>query len=518
MAVEDVELPPNAFARTEKLSSSLPSQSVVKFFVTKAARSYLMPWVVHRETNVTGTGFVIDGRLLMTNAHVIEDAMVVEVKKHDLPKKFRGRVVCIGHDVDLALVRVDDERFWCHPNVLLPVTFSADTFAELYSEVRAVGFPTGGSTICVSKGVVPRVDAQIYVHSRSKGVAHDTLNSPGRLPIIQIDAAINPGNSGGPTFDITNNVIGVASSGLPKAQNVGYIIPTKIAMVFLKEYLSQGSWSGICETGLETIPLENDAMREFLRMGQRTGVRVVSVAPLGAAQGKIHSGDILVEVDGLAVSNEHTVPLQLGEQKVDLDYGVLISQKQKGEITLIKVLRNGEEIEQQIVFAPIPPLARRFDRYDSSPRYLLVGGLVFSVMSLPLFNEFCELRREDRRLNVTTTTYFAAVKRWKDRPEQEVIILLRTLKHPVNLGYNFCSTRILSRFNGKSMESLAQLAEEVSKALDADGSTEEFLRFGFEDDPEEFDSMVLKAEGIRKADLELCKNHRISQPAVLEES
>lgn len=515
-AEEEVELPPNAFAHTEKLSSSLPSQSVVKFFVTKAARSYLMPWVVHRETNVTGTGFVIDGRLLMTNAHVIEDAMVVEVKKHDLPKKFRARVVCIGHDVDLALVRVDDERFWCHPNPLLPVTFSHAAFAELYSEVRAVGFPTGGSTICVSKGVVSRVDAQIYVHSRSKGVAHDTLNSPGRLPIIQIDAAINPGNSGGPTFDITNNVIGVASSGLPKAQNVGYIIPTKIAMVFLNEYLSNGAWSGICETGLETMPLENDAMREYLHMGQRTGVRVVSVAPLGPAEGKIKPGDILVEVDGLAVSNEHTVPVQLGEQKVDLDYGVLISQKPKGELTQIKVLRNGEDIEHKIIFGPIPPLARRFDRYDSSPRYLLVGGLVFSVMSLPLFNEFCELRREDRRLNVTTTTYFAAVKKWKDRPEQEVIILLRTLKHPVNLGYNFCSTRILSRFNGKAMESLAQLAEEVSNALDSDGA-EEFLRFGFEDDPEEFDSMVLKADGIRKADLELCKNHRISQPAVLEE-
>lgn len=514
-AEEEVELPPNAFAHTEKLSSSLPSQSVVKFFVTKAARSYLMPWVVHRETNVTGTGFVIDGRLLMTNAHVIEDAMVVEVKKHDLPKKFRARVVCIGHDVDLALVRVDDERFWCHPNPLLPVTFSDAAFAELYSEVRAVGFPTGGSTICVSKGVVSRVDAQIYVHSRSKGVAHDTLNSPGRLPIIQIDAAINPGNSGGPTFDITNNVIGVASSGLPKAQNVGYIIPTKIAMVFLNEYLSKGAWSGICETGLETMPLENDAMREYLHMEQRTGVRVVSVAPLGPAEGKIKPGDILVEVDGLAVSNEHTVPVQLGEQKVDLDYGVLISQKPKGEVTQIKVLRNGEDIEHKIIFGPIPPLARRFDRYDSSPRYLLVSGLVFSVMSLPLFNEFCELRREDRRLNVTTTTYFAAVKKWKDRPDQEVIILLRTLKHPVNLGYNFCSTRILSRFNGKAMESLAQLAEEVSNALDSDA--EEFLRFGFEDDPEEFDSMVLKADGIRKADLELCKNHRISQPAVLEE-
>ena len=101
----------------------------------------------------------------------------------------------------------------------------------------------------------------------------------------------------------------------------------EIATIFLNEFLSCGTWSGICETGLETMPLENDAMREYLSMGQRTGVRVVSVAPLGAARGKILAGDILVEVDGLAVSNEHTVPVELGAHKVDLDYGVLISQK-----------------------------------------------------------------------------------------------------------------------------------------------------------------------------------------------
>ena len=33
----------------------------------------------------------------------------------------------------------------------------------------------------------------------------------------------------------------------------------QIAMVFLNEYLSNGAWSGICETGLETMPLENEA-------------------------------------------------------------------------------------------------------------------------------------------------------------------------------------------------------------------------------------------------------------------
>eukprot|EP00913_Durusdinium_trenchii_P022291 g20944.t1 len=402
-----------------RLSSSLPSQSVVKFFVTKAARSYLMPWVVHRESNVTGSGFVIEGRLLMTNAHVIEDAMVVEVKKHDLPKKFRARVVCIGHDVDLALVERGQSGWISHRR-------------QHHLCQQRCGLTGGCTDLCA--------------------------------------------------FQIQRS-----GSGYPDA------------------------WCNDVESGLSARSAE-DAMREYLHMGQRTGVRVVSVAPLGAAQGKLQPGDILVEVDGLHVSNEHTVPVELGEQKVDLDYGVLISQKQKGELTKVKVLRDGKELEQEITFAPIPPLARRFDRYDSAPRYLLVGGLVFSVMSLPLFNEFCELRREDRRLNVTTTSlsYRQAGGDAISRPEQEVIILLRTLKHPVNLGYNFCCTRILSRFNGKAMESLAQLAEEVSKALD---TPEDFLRFGFEDDPEEFDSMVLKADGIRKADLELCKNHRISQPS-----
>ena len=47
--------------------------------------------------------------------------------------------------------------------------------------------------------------------------------------------------------------------GNPNQISVAALFAAQIAMVFLKEYLSQGSWSGICETGLETIPLENDA-------------------------------------------------------------------------------------------------------------------------------------------------------------------------------------------------------------------------------------------------------------------
>ena len=52
---------------------------------------------------------------------------------------------------------------------------------RLDENVTCVGFPTGGTQISVTRGVVSRIDVD----------GHSVLR-------IQIDAAINPGNSGGP--------------------------------------------------------------------------------------------------------------------------------------------------------------------------------------------------------------------------------------------------------------------------------------------------------------------------------
>ena len=56
--------------------------------------------------------------------------------------------------------------------------------------VHVVGFPTGGKTICVTEGVVSRIDMQ------SESLC------------IQVDSAINPGNSGGPAFNSKGEVTG----------------------------------------------------------------------------------------------------------------------------------------------------------------------------------------------------------------------------------------------------------------------------------------------------------------------
>jgi len=100
-----------------------------------------------------------------------------------------------------------------------------------------------------------------------------------------------------------------------------------------------------------------------------------------------------------------------------------------------------------------------------------------------------------------------------------VVVLLRGMKHAVNLGYPLSRVKILKTFNGRSVDSLRALEEASTKVLDGpDGApTEEFLRFSFSKDEDGFDSIVLRAKDVRAADAELCESHRIARRAVLDD-
>jgi len=91
------------------------------------------------------------------------------------------------------LLSVENEEFWKGTEAL-----SFGRLPCLQDSVTVVGYPLGGDTISVTKGVVSRIEVTPYAHGTS-----DLLG-------IQIDAAINPGNSGGPAFNEQGECIGVA--------------------------------------------------------------------------------------------------------------------------------------------------------------------------------------------------------------------------------------------------------------------------------------------------------------------
>src|SRR5207248_1061740 len=100
------------------------------------------------------------------------------------------------------------------------------------------GFPIGGNELCVTEGIVSRIEVHRYTHAFRNLLA------------IQTDAAINPGNSGGPVFR-DGQLVGIAFQGYrsSEAEKIGYVVPTSIVQQFLED-TRDGKCDGLPSLGI----------------------------------------------------------------------------------------------------------------------------------------------------------------------------------------------------------------------------------------------------------------------------
>ncbi|CAI7771412.1 unnamed protein product [Closterium sp. NIES-54] len=82
--------------------------SVVKVFAVGSSPNYRLPWQNKPQREVTGSGFVIMGRRILTSAHIVADQAFVLVRKHGSPKKYLAQVQAVAHECDLALLTVGE--------------------------------------------------------------------------------------------------------------------------------------------------------------------------------------------------------------------------------------------------------------------------------------------------------------------------------------------------------------------------------------------------------------------------
>ena len=338
-------------------------RSVFRIETVSQDRNFVNPWRFRSPDMSSGTGFYIgDGRIL-TNAHVVANASSLTVQRDGDPRRITAYVKFMGHDVDLAILEVDDPQYLSGVEALV---FGG--IPRLRSPVTTVGYPMGGDQVSMTDGVVNRIGFRTYVHTD----ADDHL-------LIQVDSAINPGNSGGPVFQ-GRNVVGVAFQALTRAQSSGFIIPTPVVHRFLMD-CEDGVYDGVPDWGVETqdLALNNPMTAKFYQLPpqEKRGVVISVVREWSPAKGFLRRGDILLSIAGKDIGVDGKVTFE-GER---VDYEALYDFRLNGEKVRFEVLRDGAVREVTVVARDGKPHQYSGRVYAKHPRFTVFGGIVFTALT-----------------------------------------------------------------------------------------------------------------------------------------
>lgn len=240
----------------------------------------------------SGSGVVIDDRVLVTNAHVTGGAQRVTAAFTD-GTQVETTVAGVDRLTDLAVLRAQSAT---PPPVLLG---NADTL-QVGQLVVAIGNPMGlgGS---VTAGVVSGLGRSLPARSGT----HTSLIED----VIQTDAALNPGNSGGALVDSTARVVGVNTA--VAGVGLGLAVPInattrRILDTLLQDGRVRRSFLGVAAA---PSPLPPDLAG---KLGRAHGIRLVHVEPGSPGErAGLRNGDLVVTVGGQPVDNAQALQRRL---------------------------------------------------------------------------------------------------------------------------------------------------------------------------------------------------------------
>ncbi len=480
-------------ALTSMVSTANPlalRRSVFRIETISQDLNFVNPWRLQAPNMSSGTGFYIGQGRILTNAHVVANASSITVRRDGDAGQMIAYVQYIGHDVDLAILGVEDPSYLKGVEALV-----LGSVPRLRSPVTTVGYPMGGDQVSMTDGVVNRISYQTYVHTE----VDDHL-------LVQVDSAINPGNSGGPVFQ-GRNVVGVAFQALTRAQNAGFIIPVPVVQRFLTD-CSDGKYDGVPDWGVETqaTVLNNAASALFYQVpkNDHRGVLISRVQEWSPAKGIVQRGDVLMAISGKSIGVDGKVDFE-GER---VNFEALYDLRLIGDRVRFEVLRDGA-IRELTVIAGVGK-AHQYSGliYPKRPRFTVFGGIVFTALTrsvMELWGDSWEKRAPLLMRYLLSNPFDFELTGQRDQIEELVIIsdiLVNT-----NNSFLEISSPVVDKINGEKVTSVKMLHDALHSLK------EETLRLDFLFSQEPW---LLNAKDLRAADEENNRRYGVSQQFWLE--
>jgi S1-C subfamily serine protease len=434
--------------------SKAVENSVVKIFATLRLPDPSKPWTKKEPNEVTASGAVISGKRILTNAHVVQYASEVQVQANQAGDKLAATVKAVAPGMDLAILELEDQKFFDSHS---PLPFKK-SLPDSKEPVMVYGYPTGGASLSITKGIISRIEFTGY-----------SLSTLGLR--IQIDAAINPGNSGGPAI-VNDEIVGIAFSHLQSAQNIGYIIPVEEIELFLQD-IADGRYDGKPTMYDDLQTLENPALRSFLHLPESLQGMVVHRAFDSAASYPLKEWDVITKIGDVPVDDEGMI--KIGDT-LRIRFPYMVQKLAAKDTVSLTVFRGGKELKINLPVSRQRPLVIP-ELKGSYPSYFVYGPMVFSEATTDLIAIAQKTRETGAIVGLLTYIGSPLIARIGDKPafpgERLVVVPCPFFPHRLSKGYGNPAWQVLKTVNRQPIKNLAHLVEVLRDSKD------EFVTFEF---------------------------------------
>jgi S1-C subfamily serine protease len=392
------------------------------------------PWAKERPDVRTGSAVAVAGPRLLTEAAMIRDATLIQVEKRNSAARFAARVAHVDHEIDLALLAVDDPAFF---DDLVP--------ARLASAVPTEGFVSSvrwnNRQLEVSNSRVARIE----VRKSPYGSVHHAF--------LLVTTDLTGGGWSEPVF-LGERLIGLTAS---QSDKFASVIPAEVLARYLSEAVRPG-YRGFASFAMTWQPNQDRALARYLGLtGPPRGV-VVGEVPWGSsACGALEPRDVLLALEGREIDalgnyrHPHYGQIALEHLAVD--------GHRPGDVLRARVLRGGELREIALPLRRYPagaPLVP-WRRDEEPPPYLVAGGLVFRELDGRYLLSFGGDWRKKAPFRLVHLHDAEGQAQAKGR--RRIVILSRVLPAALNLGYHDLADLAVREINGRAIDSLAGVEE-----------------------------------------------------------
>ena len=333
------------------------------------------------------------------------------------------------------VLKLDDETFFDNRGSL-PF---AQELPRVKDSINVYGYPTGGTELSVTQGIVSRIEYTDYYY-QATGLR------------IQVDAALNFGNSGGPAVS-DGRLVGLVFSLIQNAQNIGYLIPVEEIQHFLND-IKDGIYDGKPQTHDLIQTIENDALRQ--RLGLPKGINGVMVAQpyRDTPDYPLKEWDVITKIGDTPIDADGKVAIRYD---LRLSASYLVQKYAKNGLLPLTVFRNGNLLSINLPVGTQRELVIPY-LLDANPRYFIFGPFVFSQTT----QDYLE-RLGNQRPGSFGRRPSPLVTRRQDRPafdnEELVVVASPLFPHRITKGYDDPNRSVISEINGVPVRNLRHLVE-----------------------------------------------------------